>query len=885
MKKLCKGFFGYEYNEEPLKELKENLFIRVDKTRNQAILYEKPEEIYLSKNYGNDNDLEYLFEGINDVFFIHKEYYDYTANKYKNLETNEKGEKLEENKNKEISEWKQFFITLGVNELPRVIYYKEQISGTDKKYPTKEERNGYYEEEIKDWKLSKEFEQLLLKNNDKRIEHLLRILNEHWFDKYKKALTMRYIWSEPKRNYKPRHEKFLPSSFIRELKEMLYLPATTGDVASPSDLFLNKKEITELLNDSVLYLNIELNKEFSDALEIRAEADLISVLIYLRILVDNGCMDIKKFKKLYNFLNENFEYNVENIFKDENLIFIPETTQLYFNSKEVLWKDFSNIFRNNRAYLERHYSDLKEFFIFKLKISEKPDPEDYGAVLEDLSTKWKKDHTLSKEDEQIILKIYGELNHNLSFIVDEDWWKDFINKEVFWVHHNKFCCRSICFINDIPEVFQLFKKNEILNFLKLPENYYPKIKNFIKKLGIPYLSEVIKIELTVEEDKKYEEEQLTEQIKGMFPYIFPYLYKLENEIYEEFKKEENLRKLNNFKCYSMDELDVRYELKGESAISQKKVLFYEGNLYVQKNYLDERDCIAIELSNIFKTPVLKVPRGLDDFIISLFDKKTDERIKKLLEAKGIHSLPESELLCLNLEKREDLLAKPGVSIITSNRESYYQEEMVSNGIEEGIRPDLTKSTQIIDSKVEVTVKEYYKESDRLFSVQEYNESDTKREINRIETEVSSLYPDERKITGRLGEEIVYKIKMKEFKEKYPEAQLQEDDEGFILKKEDKTVVKVIWNNKIAESGKSYDLKLIENTKLEYIEVKTTKSPDRRWFDVSYNEWLFAHKTGEDFYIYHVCNAGEKDVSHSVFQNPYKLWLDGKIRSNSIRIEY
>jgi len=61
---------SWEVKEDPLKRLKNSLLIRINKDDEGKEWYDKPRNIYLPKIYGNENDLETLFEGI-DVSFVH----------------------------------------------------------------------------------------------------------------------------------------------------------------------------------------------------------------------------------------------------------------------------------------------------------------------------------------------------------------------------------------------------------------------------------------------------------------------------------------------------------------------------------------------------------------------------------------------------------------------------------------------------------------------------------------------------------------------------------------------------------------------------------------------------------------------------------------------
>jgi hypothetical protein len=108
---------SWEKREDPLKRLKNTLLIRINKTINEAAYYDHPANIYLPKDYGNSNSLELLFEGINDIAYIHLEYIDDILKNYRSKKR--KGEKKKQQarnrREAEVKRWWDFFIKIGVN--------------------------------------------------------------------------------------------------------------------------------------------------------------------------------------------------------------------------------------------------------------------------------------------------------------------------------------------------------------------------------------------------------------------------------------------------------------------------------------------------------------------------------------------------------------------------------------------------------------------------------------------------------------------------------------------------------------------------------------------------------------------------------------------------
>jgi hypothetical protein len=441
---------------------------------------------------------------------------------------------------------------------------------------------------------------------------------------------MQYKWTRYGRSYTANAD----STWLHMLKESEWLPTATGEIAKPSELFIDNPETRKLLADSVPYLDIEFkNEEIITRLGVNKYATVKAVLNYLHSLMLKGCDDKDTFKLLYEFLNKYHNENKEVItdsFSKNRLIYLSETPKKYFTLNEVVWKESSDIFSNNIGYLEKQYPDSKSFFIDVLGVSERPKIKDYAVVLIELSQK----DVVHKDDEKIILRIYRELNNHLRTeieersINEEEWWSNFVNQPIFWTDKNEFWYNEDdVFVNDNRELYELFKSEPRIAFIKIKEDDYPKIQYFLKAVGVSYISKVISIEL-LNREKRILEEDLTDQIQKYVRYILRYLYYSAPGSYERMKDDTTLL-LKTLKCYSIDQLEVTYMLNDVSKAAIRAALLYKDSLYIQKSYIDNTDLLAVELSKLFGDI-----KGMDDFLISLFDRKTEDRIESLLKSKS-----------------------------------------------------------------------------------------------------------------------------------------------------------------------------------------------------------------------------------------------------------
>ncbi|XP_076948183.1 protein NO VEIN-like isoform X1 [Bidens hawaiensis] len=92
-------------------------------------------------------------------------------------------------------------------------------------------------------------------------------------------------------------------------------------------------------------------------------------------------------------------------------------------------------------------------------------------------------------------------------------------------------------------------------------------------------------------------------------------------------------------------------------------------------------------------------------------------------------------------------------------------------------------------------------------------------------------------------------------------------------------IKIVkWVNEARETGLPYDIEVCDDeNRKEYIEVKTTDSKRKDWFEISVNEWQFAVKKGESFSIARVVLSGDKQARVTVFKNPARLCQLGQLK--------
>ncbi|MEH2124137.1 DUF3883 domain-containing protein [Nostoc sp.] len=559
-------------------------------------------------------------------------------------------------------------------------------------------------------------------------------------------------------------------------------------------------------------------------------------------------------------------------------------------------------------------------FIKDLGIKDKiTDPKDYADWLLALSRK----KELDEKHEEIVLKIYQELNK--PDIKLKDWWKTFIIEKIFWTNKRTFSTASKVLINDNDKVYELFKDNPQIAFLKLPPNYYPKLQHFIDGTDIRYLSQIIKTELAIGEVPKVEEESLTEQIKALIPYVLRYLYQVEHQIYQQLKTNHTLIQLKDLVCYRVENLQIKYILDRQSAYTQRSAFLYNGNLYIQSDSLSDMDYLALEISHLFGNP-----KGLDDFLISLFEKRTLDKIDSLMKAKSIQELPNEENqwfessniylgetnfieIAAENDKNIEFKANKHQKLESDNRLVESELTNISSKDEvfddaqwlpecepreilelEAIQLTMAKITsqgypstgRVTESIITPSFAELIEEEsilDRTTFSNSQSESAPQKIIQLI-TELRIIDRDEPsekpKLSGIWGEKFAVEYLRRKFAAKYPEGNLEENKYGFSLKINSQVVVEVQWLNEVQET-KGYDIKLVENGQEDYIEVKSSQPGAKKLIKLSGSQWKLALDLGENFHIYRVYDAGTQQATLIDISNPNQLFSEGSLRIDSV----
>jgi len=155
--------------------------------------------------------------------------------------------------------------------------------------------------------------------------------------------------------------------------------------------------------------------------------------------------------------------------------------------------------------------------------------------------------------------------------------------------------------------------------------------------------------------------------------------------------------------------------------------------------------------------------------------------------------------------------------------------------------------------------------------------------------------DSKKLTSKQKNEIGHwgeRCVLQELKNQYKKSGIIEDTEyGFCLKDKANKTIEVYWLNIKSNIGKGYDFVIKKGgIESEYIEVKTKVGGEEELIEITGTQWefarkLFNRKEGNKYWIYVVNNAGQSNTKIRRFQNPIKLWKDGRLYAHPIHFKF
>jgi hypothetical protein len=580
--------------------------------------FHRPGFLYLSKAYGNSNSLEIVLKGIPDVRFVHPVYLEWSLERIaRRWKRSVDSDAVRRQRRQEAKGWRDFFSLLGVLKTVRV---EREPNATEPKQAD-----------------SPELENVFKSGGRKRLRRTFALLDANW-SYYREYLETPVVRVERGRSI-TYDRKW--THFAELLADSNWVPTTTGSFACPADVYLDTPATRELLANDVAYLGTEVKDErLIDEVGINRESSVEAVLKRLGHLSEQQSSDVATIQKLYRFLDEHYDDDQEAIdsaFADEPLFCLPGEPLRYLPRSLVFWQDVGPIFGDSRGCLSKHWPDLKRFFTHKLEVSLRPSPEDYAALLTELGD----ENSLTPKKEKIIWAVYRELDRCLGEgadrITDQSWWKEFINSQVFWTDKGEFWANDDnLFVNDTGELYDLFRGQPGIAFLKLPANQHPHISRFLKAARIALLSEAVVVEPVVT-NQLHDHPGLAARCRQVTPFIIRYLFYREQDFFRQWQGAGTVTGLEKLEVKVCDDLHVVARLEGVQVPVRRRFASRFPTIFISRGEEGDLDGLAAEVAHMLRGPL-----GLEMFIAAALSRVDARAVERLMQAQGIPQLPGDE---------------------------------------------------------------------------------------------------------------------------------------------------------------------------------------------------------------------------------------------------
>jgi hypothetical protein len=598
-------------------KLRATLWVRIEGSGN---VYARPGWMYLPPAYGNTHPLKAILRDIDDIHFVDPVYLERAIESLKQRKARAKRGKVSRGDRKRVKdEWRSFFVDLGVETGIRV-----------KAAPNDQKPNEADSPDLAKVMKTKEADRIAL---------ALSVVDAEW-DRYARLTTTKWLITQGRGRVFDAGS--VRTAFGSLLTDSAWIPVAGGGLAKPGEVFCDTPGTRELLGDRVSYLAAPLTTAaFLDALGIHRGPTLAAVLGRLRHLVRAGVRERAGFEPLYTFLQDHYHEDsaaVDAAFWKEALILVPEKAPRVVSADQAFWKDVSALFGDERGYLEPVYHQLKKFFRAQLEVREVPTLEDYGDRLVELA----EGGSLDAASEPTVWAIYREFDRRMrerserDAVLGADWWDDFIDRPVFLGEDGGFVEYGEVVANDSEELAAPFRGRPGVTFFKAAADRLPQVRHFLRGAGVRFLSQAVKHGAVVPPASEFNA-TLTDQLRLLTPFLLRYLHHRESDLYDRFKASGKLGRLEALRAQTCTQPRARLTLGAATVEIDRPAVVADDTLYVRADALEDADSVAIALATW-----LGNPKGLEDFLVSLLEKRDTERIRRFLCRKGIPELPGEE---------------------------------------------------------------------------------------------------------------------------------------------------------------------------------------------------------------------------------------------------
>ncbi|KAI3716434.1 hypothetical protein L1987_67311 [Smallanthus sonchifolius] len=850
--------------------------------------------IHFNNDFGNHIDISRLISGIDITWYeVDKTYLKYSS----------------------VQNWRKFFKEVGVTDFVQTVRVEKTVPLSSQFFLTDmmwEKVVIPHGSTVSDWE-SRELVDLLAKvslsGDHEKCKYLLEIFDEIW-DVYfsDKVEAICNIDGEI---------KAFNSSLLSVLNDVKWVVSTLDDgLYCPKGSFYYCEVVCSIFGDNAPYAVPKIrNTKLVTSMGFKSTVtlqDALSVLEIWKRSATSFKASISQMSRFYSFIwNElasSEQKSMANL-NDGPFIFIPSfsvsssevVSGVILSPQELYWHDsMINTESEQSKMLSNLYPGFHDFFVNECGVMENPPLLDYLAFLRHLSTVNTPLEAAKKVFEIFVIWSDGLKSGDLSSEdvgmlkrkLEEKKMEVLPTAQDKWVSlHSSF--GLVCWCDD-KKLADEFEELNNINFFFLceltdeeKEMLEVKVSFLMKNLGIPALSEVVTHEAIYygPVDNSY----VTSLVSWVLPYAQRYISNTYHERYLQLKLS-GFEKINRLQIVVVEMLYYKNVLKRSNLMSKKR---HESICLLQDDILyatcdSDSHSIFMELSRflINGDPELHLANFLHLLTTMTESGSTQEQIEtfilnsqkvpKLSDEEPVWSIQLMDVLSLNTvasaTKRVTKRTYNPSSSSQSNRNwppASWQTapKFISTCVNDSTIQDVVKQVDLnVQTSDEVEILEastsmnlegqggtstvdLVKVEPRLVDQDGTLDFSQNDQLSRGLVNVEHAF-----ITGRRGEELAFNY----------------------FRNMGIKVVK--WVNEASETGLPYDIEVCDDeNRKEYIEVKTTDSETKDWFEISVKEWQFAVKKGDSFSIARVVLLGDKRARFTVFKNPARLCRLGQLK--------
>lgn len=580
--------------------------------------FKRISELYLGKEFQPKFSIENLLENEVSLELL-------ISPNYMNLQ--EVGTSKEA-QDKEITEWHDFFIELGVNTSPKVI---KKPSGNIACSP--------------------ELNSLLHSDNPSIRSETLMALDLNW-SKYQSSTTFK----------SGNNWNIQPTEFVNTLKSVI-TPTYSKVQVSLSEAYINNEDIKSVLGDSVIYVNATLhNHSFLDTCGITYKLDTVACLKRLRQLKKDKVRNLEQIRKIYRLLDSLWdkEYpQIKEAFSKEYLIRVGsgESTK-WLLPQEVCWKETGNrLLDKLHPSLDKMYQDFYGFFVKKIKVPESLSINQLIAALKKI------EEVTEGERPELALFIYRRLNKALESYNNSgnhssrpDWVDDLDTYSLLLNRKGKLVNKSEHFYaDDRPEISKLFDDENEIVFFNAPANQLPAVSSLLNELKIKRITEVVKIQVT-DGITGTINNRLTAKLREMLISIARIINGHNHTAFNDAIKTGLFKELHNTNVIEVESLGLTVTLDKWSRETLGLSAARENEILLDVTTRSKHDYVAMEVEKI----LLKNRKGVSAHISRVLMADSSEDANDYLDIQQIPNLPidEMEKLLSSISSSSEPIVQP-----------------------------------------------------------------------------------------------------------------------------------------------------------------------------------------------------------------------------------